>query len=100
MKVLQLCHKPPLPSIDGGCISMNNITDGLLKNKCKVKILTISTTKHPFNKDNLPKNYIQRTAIESVFVDTELNVVDAISNLVTSDSYNISRFFSCKIGSK
>ena len=94
MKVLQLCHKPPLPSIDGGCISMNNITDGLLKNKCKVKILTISTTKHPFNKDNLPKNYIQRTAIESVFVDTELNVVDAISNLVTSDSYNISRFFS------
>ena len=94
MKVLQLCHKPPLPSIDGGCISMNNITDGLLKNKCKVKILTISTTKHPFNVDNLPKNYIQRTAIESVFVDTELNVVDAISNLVTSDSYNISRFFS------
>ena len=25
MKVLQLCHKPPKPSIDGGCIAMNNI---------------------------------------------------------------------------
>ncbi len=94
MKVLQLCHKPPKPSIDGGCISMSNITDGLLKNKCKVKVLTISTVKHPFNKEKLTKNYLQRTAIESVFVDTKLNIVDAFSNLVTSDSYNISRFFS------
>ena len=94
MKILQLCHKPPLPSIDGGCISMNNITEGLLKNKCKVKILTISTVKHPFKEELLPKNYLQRTAIEGVFVDTQLNIVDAFSNLVTSDSYNISRFFS------
>jgi glycosyltransferase involved in cell wall biosynthesis len=29
-----------------------------------------------------------------VFVDTKLNIVDAFSNLVTYDSYNISRFFS------
>ena len=94
MKVLQLCHKPPQPSIDGGCISMNNTTEGLLKNKCRVKILTISTIKHPFNSNKLSKNYLQRTAIESVFVDTKLNIVDAFSNLVTSDSYNISRFFS------
>jgi glycosyltransferase involved in cell wall biosynthesis len=94
MKVLQLCHKPPQPSIDGGCISMSNITEGLLKNKCKVKILTIATIKHPFSTNKLSKNYLQRTAIEGVFVDTKLNVVDAFSNLVTSDSYNISRFFS------
>ena len=73
---------------------MNNITEGLLKNKCKVKILTISTVKHPFKEELLPKNYLQRTAIEGVFVDTQLNIVDAFSNLVTSDSYNISRFFS------
>ncbi len=94
MKILQLCHKPPQPSIDGGCISMNNTTEGLLKNKCKVKILTISTIKHPFKPSKLSKNYLQRTAIEGVFVDTKLNIVDAFSNLVTSDSYNISRFFS------
>ncbi len=94
MKVLQLCHKPPIPSIDGGCISMNNITEGLLKNKCKVKILTVSTIKHPLKKESLTKNYLQRTNIEGVFVDTQLNIVDAFSNLVTSDSYNISRFFS------
>lgn len=94
MKILQLCHKPPQPSIDGGCISMNNTTEGLLKNKCKVKILTIETIKHPFTAHKLSKNYLQRTGIQSVFVDTKLNIVDAFSNLVTSDSYNISRFFS------
>ena len=94
MKILQLCHKPPKPSIDGGCIAMNNITEGLLKNKCKVKVLTIGTQKHPLKFEELHENYRERTNIEGVFVDTKLNLVDAFSNLVTSDSYNISRFFS------
>jgi len=94
MNILQLCHKPPKPSIDGGCIAMNNITDGLLKNKCKLKVITIGTQKHPIKLDQLHKNYLERTKIEGVFVDTKLNLVDAFSNLVTSDSYNISRFFS------
>jgi len=94
MKVLQLCHKPPKPSIDGGCIAMNNISEGLMKNKCKLKIITIGTQKHPIKFDELHENYLDRTKIEGVFVDTKLNLVDAFSNLVTSDSYNISRFFS------
>ena len=94
MKVLQLCHKPPKPSIDGGCIAMNNITEGLLKNKCKLKIITIGTQKHPIKFDQINKNYLERTKMDGVFVDTKLNLVDAFSNLVTSDSYNISRFFS------
>lgn len=94
MRVLQLCHKPPKPSIDGGCIAMNNISEGLMKNKCKLKIITIGTQKHPIKFDELHENYLDRTNIEGVFVDTKLNLVDAFSNLVTSDSYNISRFFS------
>ena len=94
MRVLQLCHKPPKPSIDGGCIAMNNISEGLMKNKCKLKIITIGTQKHPIKFDELHENYLDRTKIEGVFVDTKLNLVDAFSNLVTSDSYNISRFFS------
>ena len=94
MKVLQLCHKPPKPSIDGGCIAMNNISEGLMKNKCKLKIITIGTQKHPIKFNELHENYLDRTKIEGVFVDTKLNLVDAFSNLVTSDSYNISRFFS------
>ena len=73
MKILQLCHKPPKPSIDGGCIAMNNITEGLLKNKCKLKIITIGTQKHPIKFEELHQNYLERTKIEGVFVDTKLN---------------------------
>jgi len=94
MKILQLCHKPPQPAIDGGCIAINNITKGFLENNIKVKVLTISTVKHPFVIEKIEKNFLEKTKIESAFVDTELNVVDAFSSLITSDSYNISRFFS------
>lgn len=94
MKVLQLCHKPPIPAIDGGCIAMNNITKGLMDFGVDVKVLTIETTKHPMQWNLLPIEYIESTRIESVFVDTNINIVDAFSALITSDSYNISRFFS------
>lgn len=94
LKVLQLCNKPPYPPIDGGCIAMNIITNGLLDAGCEVKVLTIETPKHRLNHDSLPKDYKARTGIESVFVDTSINMVDAFSALITSDSYNISRFFS------
>ena len=93
MKVLQLSHKPPFPPKDGGCLAIDNITQGLIKAGVELKILTIETLKHPFEKNRIPKEYKDKTGIESVFVDTKLNVVDAFSSLVTQDSYNISRFF-------
>ena len=94
MKVLQICHKPPLPSTDGGCIAINNISKGLIKELGSIKVLTINTLKHPFDLKNFDKNYIKNSKIESTFVDTKLNIVDAFSNLVTYKSYNVSRFVS------
>lgn len=93
MKVLQLSHKPPYPPKDGGCLAIDNISQGLINAGVEIKILTIETDKHPFEKDRIPNEYLEKTGIKSVFVDTKLNVVDAFSNLVTQDSYNISRFF-------
>lgn len=94
MKVLQLCNKPPFPAKDGGCIAMKSISEGLLINNVQLKILTIETQKHPFIIDEFPKEFVEKTKIESIFVDTRLYVIDAFSALVTSDSYNVSRFFS------
>ena len=93
MKVLQLSHKPPVPPQDGGCLAIDNITQGLINAGIDINILTIETLKHPFEKDRIPKEYLEKTGIKSVFVDTKLNIVDAFSSLVTQDSYNISRFF-------
>jgi glycosyltransferase involved in cell wall biosynthesis len=94
MKVLQLCLKPPQPAKDGGCIAINNISKGLMVLGVQVKILTLSTHKHPFRKENFDPTFLQQSKIEGVFIDTKVNIVDAFSNLVTSDSYNVSRFFS------
>jgi glycosyltransferase involved in cell wall biosynthesis len=94
MKILQLCLKPPLPARDGGCIAMNNITQGLLQAGHKVKVLTIFTHKHDLNPELMPQSYLDQTDIEGVFIDTRVNIVDAFSSFLTADSYNISRFFS------
>ncbi len=94
MKVLQLCHKPPCPPIDGGTRSMHCITEGLIDRGHEVKIICIHTHKHPLKMELLSKEYIDATKIEGVFVDTRVNPVEAFASLITQDSYNISRFFS------
>ncbi len=94
LKILQLCNKPPLPAKDGGTIAMDNITQGLITLGHEVHILTISTDKHPFNPEKLSEEYKQQTRIQGIYIDTSVNIVDAFSSLITSDSYNVSRFFS------
>lgn len=94
MRILQLCHKPPKPEIDGGCIAMSKISEGLMNAGHEVKILTAATHKHPFDLTKIDPTFAEQTQIESVFLDTRINIIDAFSALVTADSYNISRFFS------
>ena len=94
MRILQLCHKPPRPSMDGGCRAMDAMTRGLLADGHKVKLLSIATEKHPWCAEDVELEYIEQTSIETVHVDTRVNRVDAFANLMTGDSYNVSRFHS------
>ena len=100
MKVLQLCNKPPYPSIDGGCIAMKSISLGLLNNNVDLKIICISTIKHPFSITDFPKTFVKKTKLESVFLDTKINIIDAFSSIITSGCYNVSRFFSADLDIK
>ncbi|MBK9627244.1 MAG: glycosyltransferase family 4 protein [Flavobacteriales bacterium] len=94
MRILQLCNKPPYPPIDGGSKAMHNLTRGLLAAGHEVKVLCISTPKNTLDLDAIPVDYKDRTRIEGIFVDTSVNLVDAFTDLLTADNYNISRFFS------
>jgi polysaccharide biosynthesis protein PslH len=94
VRILQLCNKPPYPAVDGGTKAMHSITMGLLEAGHGVKVLCIATPKHPLDLKALPAEYRERTAIEGLFTDTSVNIVDAFTDLVTADNYNISRFFS------
>ena len=81
MKVLQLCHKTPFPPRDGGCIAMNNITQGLLALGYTVKVLSINTPKSSISIDNLPIDYVNNTQIETVFVNTAIQPLHALANI-------------------
>jgi glycosyltransferase involved in cell wall biosynthesis len=94
MRILQVCNKVPYPPKDGGCIAMNNLTHGLLKEGHQVKVLAINTQKHYTEIKELPETYRARTNIEAVFIDTSVKAVPAFLNLFSKGSYNISRFYS------
>ena len=78
MKILQLCHKPPLPQVDGGCIAMHNITQGLLNGGQDVKVLAVETPKHPVKMEAFPVEYLRQTRFESQFIDTTPDVREAL----------------------
>jgi glycosyltransferase involved in cell wall biosynthesis len=97
MKFLQICQKPPLPLTDGGCIAFHALTTGLMHAGHGVKVFTLFTDKHDFLPENMPEEYVQKTDIEGVYVDTNMNFVDVYCNFMTRDPYNLSRFFSVDV---
>ena len=94
MKILQICHKPPFPDIDGGCIAINAITRGLIKAGHQVKVVSIVTPKHPLSPERIPQDYIEDTTFEAVFVNTKIRPLKAILSTFTHTSYQIERFIS------
>ena len=94
MKILQICLKPPFPEVDGGCKAMHAITQGFLDKNIEIKVLTISTPKHPFQKEKMPTSYLEKTKIEHVFINTKVTLLGSILNLFSSKSYNLERFYS------
>lgn len=94
MKILQLCHKPPYPLVDGGCIAINNITLGLLNGGHTVRVVAVETPKHPVIIEAFPVDYLQQTHFESVFIDTSIRYKDAAASVLKRTSYQISRFYS------
>ena len=93
MKILQLCHKTPLPAIDGGCIAIHNITQCLLDSGMEVKVIAVATPKHPFVVSAFSKDYLKKTRFESVYIDTTPHKIEALKTLFSGNSYQISRFY-------
>ena len=100
MKILQLCNKPPYPPIDGGTIAMNSITQGLLGEKCTVKVLSVCSDKHPVKNNLFTEEYLESTKFESVYIDLNIKLFDASIALLTGESYNVKRYESQEFAKK
>ncbi|MCQ2287070.1 MAG: glycosyltransferase family 4 protein [Bacteroidales bacterium] len=100
MKILQLCPKPPLPAVDGGCIAINNITQMLLNHGHEVKVVAISTPKHKVDLSALPSDYVKKTRFETVFINTSIKTIPALKAMILGHSYNVQRFISRELNKK
>lgn len=90
MKILQLCHKPPYPPVDGGCLAMKEMAEMMVEQGIALHILSINTQKHPGDANAVPN----KIPYHSITIDTSLQTGKALANLFGSGSYNIDRFYS------
>ena len=93
MRILQLCNKAPFPANDGSSIAIYNMGMGLLANGVELHVLTINTKKHFKNEDAVDKDYKIKSNYISVYRNTDISIIGVISNIFSSDSYFVSRFY-------
>ena len=75
-------------------MAMNGITQGLLEEGCELKVLCVESDKHPLRRTQIPDEYLERTGLESVYVDLGLKVLPAFVTMLCGESYHVKRFVS------
>lgn len=93
VNILFLCHKMPFPPNDGGAIATLNMIEGFASHADKVSVLAMQTHKHSYAIDKLPADIKSTIHWNSVEVNTKLNPIAAVVNLLFSKKpYNGVRF--------
>jgi len=92
MKILQLTKKFPYPLKDGESIAVTNLSKSLVAHGCEMTLLSMNTSKHFVEIDQLPDTYNHYNAIHTVYLDNRVTAIGALANLISLDSYHVSRF--------
>jgi len=101
MKILLLCFKSPWPPKDGGAAAILSMIKGLSDCKAFVTVLAFNTLKHFANTSEIPGEYRNNVEYHFVNIDTRINPVKLITNLIFSKKpYNIERFISAEFEEK
>jgi polysaccharide biosynthesis protein PslH len=94
MRILQICCKAPYPAEDGGSIGIYNMINGFITCEIDTHVLTMNTSKH-FKPDTLvPESFKKRTHYQSVFVNNDITLLNALVNLFSNQPFQASRFIS------
>ena len=101
MRILVLSNRIPYPPKDGGAIAVLNMVYGFIRQGCSVKMLSLNTNKHYVKVDSLPAGLLKDAQLEAVDINTNVKALPALSNLLfSSQSYNITRFYSSEFEKK
>ena len=83
----------PYPPNDGGAIATLNMIKGFAKHGDEITVLAMQTHKHPFSINQLPNNLLNDIEWHQVYVNTKINPLKALVNLLFSvEPYNAVRF--------
>jgi len=93
MKILQLTKKFPYPMKDGESIAVTNLSKSLSSLGCEITLLSMNTVKHYISKDSIPTSFDHYKEIHTVDLDNRVTMLGAIRNLLSKDSYHVSRFY-------
>ncbi|MGQ9620841.1 MAG: glycosyltransferase family 4 protein [Bacteroidales bacterium] len=100
MKILLLTSKSPWPARDGGSSATVSLIDSLLLNNFTIHVLTANTRKHFSGPENIPPHYSGKINIKFVPVNTRINLLKLIFNLIFSGKpYSTLRFKSARFTS-
>ncbi|TVR77323.1 MAG: glycosyltransferase [Chitinophagaceae bacterium] len=100
MKVLFVCKKSPFPDHDGESLAISQLIENFIAEGLQVDILFMKTPKHPIDKKDFPEEILNNCRVESVTVDTNLKIPDAVLNLFSNISYHVDRFLSPEFTSR
>ncbi len=100
MNILLLCKKFPYPVKDGESLAITHLSQAMHVLGCKMSLLAMNTTKHHFKAQEFPSTLKHFSSIELVDIDTDIKIKDALLNLLSKDSYHISRFVNDKFEQK
>ena len=92
LKILILTPRIPFPLRDGGSIAMNQSIQAYLEQGCQVSVLSLNTSKHWVDENDLPPYYQALHLFRTVYVRTHINPLSAFFNLFSDKSYHVTRF--------
>jgi glycosyltransferase involved in cell wall biosynthesis len=94
LKILQICHRVPYPAIDGGNIAMMNMALSLENAGHELHQFALNTKKHFVRTEEVPVALKNKLHFESAVIDTSVTLPGIILNFFSTNSYNITRFYS------
>jgi polysaccharide biosynthesis protein PslH len=91
-RILFLTHRIPFPEHDGGAICTSYLLQGFLKAGIELSVISLNTSKHFVNTNDLPNWYKSLHNFETIRINNDITPIGALKNLLTSESYHTIRF--------
>jgi glycosyltransferase involved in cell wall biosynthesis len=93
LKALFLTNRVPFPAKSGYPIVVYNTIKGLLALGVEITLFSLNPNKHRVDTDDLYDPVFEQIQFRSFELDTDVNIWDALFNIFSNQSYNVSRFY-------